>query len=181
MSIFHQCNCLLFRVFLGLTDTGIESVFSTQEGLTSPWANWKNGEPNDAVSGILVEDCVIRKELDGTWHDVDCTRSLDYYCEGEDSFPWMAPPSGTGLWKKTRLNIEIQEEVSMSRSWVESRQKVTWLKCHPTIFPQNRIQKIVHWIMRIVFQKKSKIFVWKKTHNIYCKNLTKNAHHVLSW
>ena len=68
-------------MFLGLTDTGIESVFRTLEGFTSPWANWKPGEPNDAANAD-DEDCVRRDVSNGMWMDANCDDTREFYCEG---------------------------------------------------------------------------------------------------
>ena len=59
----------------------METLFRTQEGFVTPWANWNNGEPNDAINSA-VEDCVIRN-MDGGWGDAGCFVQWNFYCEGE--------------------------------------------------------------------------------------------------
>ena len=80
--IFH----LLTRIYLGITDTEVESVFRTTEGLTTPWAKWQPGHPNDAKVDTAVEDCVRRDPSNGRWTDIICGNNLAFYCEGEKTF-----------------------------------------------------------------------------------------------
>ena len=75
------CVKIIFRIFLGLTDAVVESVYRTPEGFTTSWVNWGNTEPNDAAQSV-VEDCVVRRISDGMWNDLSCSETRGYYCEG---------------------------------------------------------------------------------------------------
>ena len=76
---------LLFRLYLGMTDATLETVFRTSEGFTTPWANWHVSSPNDAMLNA-VEDCVRRQPSSGKWDDFRCTNTEKYYCLGENMF-----------------------------------------------------------------------------------------------
>ena len=76
---------LLIRIYLGITDAEVESMFRTTEGFTTPWAQWQSQHPNDALVGA-VEDCVRRDPSNGQWTDISCSNNLKFYCEGEKIF-----------------------------------------------------------------------------------------------
>ena len=81
MFTLHVSLKLFFRIFLGLTDAVVETVFRTPKGFTISWTNWGNTEPNDAeIQGVEV--CVARRATDGMWNDVPCSFIRGYYCEG---------------------------------------------------------------------------------------------------
>ena len=58
-------------------------VFRTTDGLTTPWAGWKNDKPAGRTQDSPgVMDCITRRFEDGLWEDYGCAEDLEYYCEG---------------------------------------------------------------------------------------------------
>ena len=76
-----------FRILLGITDSGVDTVWRTPEGFVAPWANWNPGtnEPNGRTGDPEdIQDCVRRATPSGKWIDDHCSPSSQYtyYCEG---------------------------------------------------------------------------------------------------
>ena len=79
-----QVFLLSASIWLGLTDSSVESVFRTPEGRTTPWAHWKAGSPmGTEADSFKQNDCVLRVSGEhGYWRDEDCSATNYYICEG---------------------------------------------------------------------------------------------------
>ena len=66
------------KIWLGLTDTAVESVFRWFDGSVITWVNWTPGQPDGSVSA----NCVVRQQ-DGKWMDEGCENQFQFYCEEE--------------------------------------------------------------------------------------------------
>ena len=77
----HSCT---YRLFLGLSDASVETVFRTTDGFTTSWARWSSTEPT-GYAGLPSgpEDCAGRSP-NGLWADFDVTRNYHFYCEGKN-------------------------------------------------------------------------------------------------
>ena len=64
------------KIWLGLTDTAVESVFQWFDGSVTTWVNWTPGEPDGSVSA----NCVVRQKY-GKWLDEGCESQFHFYCE----------------------------------------------------------------------------------------------------
>ena len=73
---------LFFRVWLGLDDLDIESVYRTVEGFTASWANWNPGAEPNGNAGMVAgsNDCASRYST-GQWNDGNCPSQFNFYCE----------------------------------------------------------------------------------------------------
>ena len=70
-----------FRILLGITDSGVDTVWRTPEGFVAPWANWNPGtnEPNGVTGDPEdIQDCVRRATSNGKWIDDHCTPAKQY-------------------------------------------------------------------------------------------------------
>ena len=84
MCAFH------FRLYLGVTDREVETVFRTTDGFTTPWIKWGPNEPQ-GTAGLPEgrEDCATMHPTDsGMWIDNWCSDEMEYYCEG--NLTWEA-------------------------------------------------------------------------------------------
>ena len=96
-----------FRILLGITDSGVDTVWRTPEGFVAPWANWNPGtnEPNGVTGDPEdIQDCVRRATSNGKWIDDHCTpaKQYTYYCEGaalllSNWCPWRNVLHSVGL------------------------------------------------------------------------------------
>lgn len=65
------------NIFIGLSDSADENVFTWSDGSIFNYTNWDDGEPNDYGSG---EDCTeIYANTGGQWNDISCTRTRDCF------------------------------------------------------------------------------------------------------
>jgi hypothetical protein len=65
-------------VWIGATDSAVEGTFPWETGEPSQVANYAPGQPNDLNGG---EDCLVREDNNGAWHDSACGQSRPYICE----------------------------------------------------------------------------------------------------
>ena len=71
------------RLWIGLEDTEVESMFRWTDGYLVTWVNWHGGRAlGDSRDGPQIRDCVYRLSgSTGKWVDGDCTDNRAYYCE----------------------------------------------------------------------------------------------------
>ena len=71
----------LLRIWLGASDTDVETVFRWMDGSILSWVNWEAGYPS-GVSGLSFEsDCIARLGTGGKWADHNCNETRKFYCE----------------------------------------------------------------------------------------------------
>ena len=72
---------ILLRIWLGASDTDVETVFRWTDGSILSWVNWEAGHPS-AASGLGSEnDCIVRHSPEGKWADHNCNETRKFYCE----------------------------------------------------------------------------------------------------
>ena len=70
------------RIFLGVSDLDLETVFRTVDGFITPWANWDSNEPSGTVGHAHgMEDVVVRLN-GGRWRDRSISQTHPFFCEG---------------------------------------------------------------------------------------------------
>ena len=65
------------NMWIGLDDTGDESMFRWADSSPLSYTNWDDGRPGGVGKG--TKDCVMMAD-DGKWSDVQCDNQLPYMC-----------------------------------------------------------------------------------------------------
>ena len=74
------CPSHLCSIHLGITDTSLDTVWRTQDGVIAPRTNWHPSQPNGLTGDPI--DCARRNPSDAEWFDENCETPYEYYCEG---------------------------------------------------------------------------------------------------
>ena len=80
-----MCNS---RVFLGVSDLAVETVFRNVDGFVTPWMNWDSGKPNGRAGHAQGTDDLVTRSINGKWRDGSLSTSRIFYCEGNKSHPF---------------------------------------------------------------------------------------------
>ena len=72
------------NVWIGLSDYAVEGDYKWEDGTTFSWTNWLSGQPSDGDSTDTMQDCVVVRQLDGTWADNDCATTKEYLCQAPE-------------------------------------------------------------------------------------------------
>lgn len=85
-NMFTSSCSLAYRGYLGVHDVNDEAHFSWVDDSTSSYTNWKSGEPNNAGTPDVEEDCgqmYLNGEELSKWNDIPCTEKYEscFLCE----------------------------------------------------------------------------------------------------
>ncbi len=72
----HDAPVFTCRIWLGLHDDEVDSVFRRQDAYISSWMN-----PVFTFAGHKWENCIAWSLVEGEWTDESCSASFEFYCE----------------------------------------------------------------------------------------------------
>lgn len=71
-------------VFVGFSDSDVETTFVWVDGSSVKYTNWETGEPDDDYG---MGDCVIVIGTTGKWNDTPCIMWYEFMCKFTDAQP----------------------------------------------------------------------------------------------
>ena len=72
------------EVFVGFSDSDVETTFVWVDGSSVKYTNWEAGEPDDDYG---MGDCVIVIGTTGKWNDTPCIMWYEFMCKFTDAQP----------------------------------------------------------------------------------------------